>query len=130
MSSQRSLPPIPRRGGSAVGSARSQRAARRWRWPTWVILATSVLGIVAAVGAWNTPVAQTQMAIALIAFALVVLVGTAMLFVQRILDVGVARTSGTPLISSFDIFDKLAFSILLIASVANGVVIALQVARQ
>lgn len=94
------------------------------------MVAVSVFGIVVAVVAWNTQVSQARMLIAISGFALVILVGTAMLFVQRVLDVGVARLSGTPLISSFGIFDKLAFAILLIASVANGVVIALQVARQ
>lgn len=94
------------------------------------MVAVSILGIVVAVVAWNTQVSQTKMIIAIGGFVIVIVVGTAMLFVQRVLDVGVARLSGTPLISSFDIFDKLAFAILLIASVANGVVIALQVARQ
>jgi hypothetical protein len=94
------------------------------------MLGTSALGIVVAIAAWNTPVALTRVAIAIAGFGLVILVGTAMLFVQRVLDVSVARASGTPLISSFDIFDKLAFTILLTASVTNGVVIALQVARQ
>jgi len=78
----------------------------------------------------NTAVAQSRTIIAICGFALVVLVGTVMLFIQRVVDVGVARMSGSPLISSFDIFDKLAFAILLVASVANGVVIALQIARQ
>jgi len=94
------------------------------------MVAVSVVGIAVAIVAWNTQVSQTRMIIAIGGFALVIVVGTAMLFVQRVSDVGVARLSGTPLISSFDIFDKLAFAILLIASVANGVVIALQVARQ
>ena len=130
MTSARALPPIPRPGGPAAVPVRSHRAARRRRWPAWVTLATSAVGIAVAVFAWNTLVAQTRMTIAIGGFALVIVVGTAMLFVQRVLDVGVARTSGTPLISSFDVFDKLAFSLLLFASVANGVVIALQVARQ
>lgn len=130
LSSLHPLPPIPHPGGPAAGAARSQRAARRRRWPAWVMLATSITGIAVAVFAWNTLVAQTRMTIAIGGFALVIVLGTAMLFVQRVLDVGVARTSGTPLISSFDVFEKLAFAVLLVASVANGIVIALQVARQ
>lgn len=130
MSSVRPLPPIRRPGATASAPARSKKAGRRRRWPAWVMVAASVFGIVVAVVAWNTQVSQARMLIAISGFALVIVVGTAMLFVQRVLDVGVARLSGTPLISSFDVFDKLAFAILLIASVANGVVIALQVARQ
>ncbi len=130
MSAAHPLPPIRRTGVTAPAPVRSKKAGRRRRWPAWVMVAVSVLGIVVAVVAWNTQVSQTRMIVAICGFVLVIVVGTAMLFVQRVLDVGVARLSGTPLVSSFDIFDKLAFTILLIASVANGVVIALQVARQ
>lgn len=130
MSTARPLPPIRRPGGTTAAPVRSKKAGRRRRWPAWVMVAVSVLGVVVGIVAWNTQVSQTRMIIAIGGFALVIIVGTAMLFVQRVLDVGVARLSGTPLISSFDIFDKLAFAILLFASVANGVVIALQVARQ
>lgn len=129
MSTGRPLPPIRRAGGTTDAPVRFRKASRR-RWPAWVMVAASILGIVVAFVAWNTQVSQTRMVIAIGGFALVIVIGTAMLFLQRVLDVGVARLSGTPLISSFDIFDKLAFAVLLIASVANGVVMALQVARQ
>ena len=130
MINARPLPPIRRPGGTTAAPVRSKRAGRRRRWPALVMVAVSLLGIVVAVIAWNTQVSQTRMIIAIGGFALVIIGGTAMLFLQRVLDVGMARLSGTPLISSFDIFDKFAFAILLVASVANGVVIALQVARQ
>ena len=89
-----------------------------------------MLGIVVAVVAWNSTTSQSRMIIAIGGFVAVIVVGTVMLFVQRVLDVGVARASGTPLSSSFDVFNKLAFGVLLTASMANGVVIALQVARR
>ena len=130
MSSARPLPSILRPGGTAAAPARSKKTGRRRRWPAWVLVAASILGIVVAIVAWNTQVSRTRMIISICGFVVVIVVGTAVLFVQRVLDVGVARLSGTPLVSSFDSFDKLAFTTLLIASVANGVVIALQVARQ
>lgn len=129
MSSPRHLPPIRRPEGTTATLGRSKKAGRRRRWPAWAMAAVSVLGIVIAVVAWNAQVSQTRMIIAIGGFGLVIVVGTVMLFVQRVLDVGAARLSGTPLISSFDSFDKLAFVLLLVGSVSNGIVIALEVAR-
>ena len=93
------------------------------------MLVGSLAGIGIAVAAWNIQIAQTRQLISIIAFVVVIVFGTSMLFVQRVIDVGVARMSGTPLFSSFDAADKCAFGLLLIASVANGIVIALEVAR-
>ena len=130
MSSPHPLPPIPDRSGVKSTTDRLKHGGRRRRWPAGVSVSVSIIGITVAIVASNTLVAQTRMLIAISGFVVVIVVGTAMLFVQRVLDVGVARLSGTPLISSFDFIDKLTFLILIAASVANGVVIALQVARQ
>lgn len=130
MSNTRPRPPIPRIRRPGQSPARSQKAGSRRRWPTWVIVGVSIVGIVVAIVASSALVSQTRISIALAGFVLVIVAGTAMLFVQRVLDVGVARRSGSPLISRFYLFDLSAFSLLLLASVANGIVIALQVARQ
>lgn len=70
------------------------------------MLGVSFLGVVAAVVAWNAFVSQTRLLIAVGGFTIVIVTGTAMLFMQRVLDVGATRFSGTPLISRFDIFDN------------------------
>jgi DMSO/TMAO reductase YedYZ heme-binding membrane subunit len=124
------LPLVPPPESARNSSARGKRFARRRRWPAWAMLLVSLAGIIIAIVALNNPIAQSRMTLAIVGYALVIVGGTSMLFVQRVLDVGVARMSGTPLISSFDIGDRLAFGVLLIASVANGIVIALEVARQ
>jgi hypothetical protein len=95
-----------------------------------VIAVVSILGIFVAIAALNVPIAQTRQIVAIAGFVAVVIAGTSMLFVQRILDVGVARMSGTSPISSFGVADKLAFGLLLAASLANGIVVALEVARR
>lgn len=130
MSSSRTMPPIRRPGGANRMPLRSKRIGKRRRWPAGITISVSVIGIAVAILAWSTVIAQTRMVTAIGGYVLVITVGTAMLFVQRVLDVGVARLSGSPLISSFDLFDRLAFFTLLVASVSNGIVIALQVARQ
>jgi hypothetical protein len=94
------------------------------------MIAVSIAGIIVAVIAWNTAVAPTRVLIAATGYGGVLLAGTAMIFAQRILDVTVARTSGTPTISTLALGDKFAFGFMIAASVANGIVIALQVARQ
>ncbi len=88
------------------------------------------MGIIAAILAFNTVLTSGRIAVAAFGFILVIVVGTAMLFIQRVLDVGLARKTGTPLTSSFGLGDKFAFGLMLIASVSNGLVIALQIARQ
>jgi len=92
--------------------------------------AVSAAGLVVAVAALNAQSSSARLSFAITGFVLVLTTGTALLFVQRVLDVSVARRSGTPLVSSFRPADKAAFALLILASVANGVVIALQVARQ
>lgn len=124
------MPPIPRPGGVSQNHGPTKRSARRRRWPAWVTVVVSVVGIIIPIFAWNALVGQTRMLLAVVGFAGVLIVGTVMLFIQRVLDVGVARRSGTPLLSSFDLGDKFAFALLMVASVANGIIIALQVARQ
>lgn len=123
-------PPVPRPSKLGPSKSRAQRTARRKRWPTWVIAFIGIAGAVTAFVAFNTLLTPLRLAIASAAFAIVLIGGTTMLFVQRVLDVGVARSTGTPLLARFDLGDKVAFGLLLVASVANGVVIALQVARQ
>ena len=131
MSSSLQRPSALDRGSAIpVSSASRRKAARRHLWPTWVMVAASVAGIVVAVFAWNTLAAPTRVLIAAVGYGLTVLIGTAMIFAQRILDVSTARTSGTPLMSSFALGDKAAFGLLILASLANGIVIALQLARQ
>jgi hypothetical protein len=122
------ISPVP--GSAGTGPAGRMKKVARRRWPTALMVAISLAGIIVAAVAWNVPVTGTRMTTAVIGFGLVIGVGTAMLFVQRVLDVGVARSSGSPLLSSFDLLDRLAFGLLVVASVANGIVIALQVARQ
>ena len=126
MSTPRPLPPAPGIGGKSG----QKRLPRRRRWPGVVIPVVSLAGIAVAIVALSDPIAQTRELVAIVGFVGVVLAGTIMLFIQRVLDVGVARMSGTPTTSSFDIADKLAFGLLLAASVANGIVVALEVARQ
>jgi quinol-cytochrome oxidoreductase complex cytochrome b subunit len=125
-----SVPPVPRPpGGTPPPHAGAGRVSRR-SWPSWAMVGVSAAGLVVAAAALNAQLSSTRFSLAMTGFLLVLTAGTALLFVQRVLDVSVARRSGTPLVSSFRPADKAAFAMLILASVANGVVVALQVARR
>lgn len=130
MSGSGSLPAVPRPRGANPPPHIGTRNASRKSWPSWAMVAVSAAGLVVAVAALNAQSSSARLSFAITGFVLVLTTGTALLFVQRVLDVSVARRSGTPLVSSFRPADKAAFALLILASVANGVVIALQVARQ
>lgn len=124
-----------RRGASSASpspraSSPVRRQVKQKLWPTWVLVAVAVVGLGVAGAAQLQTIGQVRLAFAIGGFAGVLVLGTACMFAQRIMNIGASRVSGDLGFLAFTTRDRIAFALLILASIANGIVIALQVARQ
>lgn len=111
-------------------AGQARRGVKLSTWPTWAMLSLGLGGIVVALVAWNQPLSRVRFTIAVIGFIAVLLVSTALLFIQRVLKVNASRRSGDLGHLQFTTTDKWFTVLLILSAVANGLVIAIQAARQ
>lgn len=99
--------------------------ARRRTWPSWTLLTAACLGVGAGVVFF---VADAGWLPASAAFAFVLLVGSTLIFWQRLLDVQLTRRLGTGFPSYLSSFDIGTIAALLIGSIVTGSLLALTIA--
>ena len=94
------------------------------------MFAVSAIGVILAMVAASQLGTHARMTIAVGGFVGVLLIGTGLMFAQRLVNVAASRRNGDLGYLDFRMIDGLAFGAIVVASLATGFVIALQVARQ
>ncbi len=97
----------------------AQSVARRW--PLFGVLAVSSAGLVVAL--FRAPQAST------IAYAVLLLIGCGLLFYRRFDAIATTRSAGGSGVLSVQPVEKSAIAALALACLANGIVVAFEVAR-
>lgn len=96
-----------------------QSVARRW--PLYGVLGVSAAGLLVAT--FRAPMASA------VAYAVLLLIGCGLLFYRRFDAIATTRSAGGSGVLSVQPVEKSAIASLALACLANGVVIALEVAR-
>lgn len=105
---------------TSPGAKTVTAAANAKPWPVYGVIAVSVAGAVAA--AFTSPMVST------VTYAVLLAVGCGLLFFRRYDAIGATRSAGGAGIVTVQGIEKVAIAALSVACLANGIVIAWEVA--
>lgn len=95
------------------------------KWPIVAVLGLSAIGLAIALWSWLVEMPVT----ALVTYVMLLLVGCGLLWYHRFTAIGVSRQAGGSGVLVIAPAEKVALAVLVLGCVANGVVVAVWIAR-